>query len=67
MVDWNTILVGAALVASSVNSLLTTFMLFSQLNEKMKLLRALHSVSSAMVIAAKKKPHLRRKGNVTGS
>jgi hypothetical protein len=55
--DLETTLISAALVASSVNSLLTTITLFHQVNEKMKLLQALQSVSKAMVTVVKKTPH----------
>lgn len=56
MVDADTILVSIALVATSINTLLTTFTLLHQVNEKTKLLKTLHTVSSALIIVAKKGP-----------
>ena len=52
--DLDTVLVSAALVASSVNTLVTTFMLFTQLNEKVKLARALHGLTKATTVIAKR-------------
>ena len=61
--DLDTVLVSAALVASSINTLISTFMLFTQLNEKVKLLHALQSLSRAMVFVAKKTPFKKKPGN----
>jgi hypothetical protein len=62
MADWDTILVSVALVATSVNTLLTTFTLLHSVNEKAKLLKTLHTVSTALVVVAKKRPIRTRLG-----
>ena len=56
MVDADTVLVSVALVATNINTLLTTFTLLHQVNEKTKLIKTLHTVSSALIIVAKKRP-----------
>jgi hypothetical protein len=43
--ELNTILVSAALVASSINTLITTFLLFHQINEKVRLAKAIHGLT----------------------
>jgi hypothetical protein len=58
-----TVLLGAAVVASAINSLLTTITLFHQVNEKTKLLHAIHSMAYSMATVAKSVPGLRLKEN----
>jgi len=60
-----TTLVSAALVASSVNSLLTTISLLTQLNEKMKLMRNLTAATKALTTVVEKMPHV--KGHSAGA
>ena len=60
MVDLETALLSAAIVASAINSLLTTITLFHQVNEKMKLMHALQSVSSSLAAVVKKTPFIRK-------
>jgi hypothetical protein len=73
MVDLNTVLVSAALAATSINTLITTFLLFHQFNEKTRVLKVIQKATTAMVIVAKKHPHLERphlrgrRGNATAS
>jgi hypothetical protein len=61
MVSLETALLSAAIVATSINSLLTTITLFHQVNEKMKILHSLQTVSNALIVVAKKTPHPRFK------
>ena len=67
--DLNTLLVSAALVASSLNSLLTTITLTYQVNERTKILNAMYGLLgrrrngrhySGKAYAAGRKPRLRR-------
>jgi hypothetical protein len=53
MVDLETALLSAAIVATSINSLLTTITLLHQVNEKMKLLHALQTVTSTLATVVK--------------
>jgi len=61
MVSLETTLLSAAIVATSINSLLTTITLFHQVNEKMKILHSLQTVSNALIVVAKKTRHPRFK------
>ncbi|MGA2789825.1 MAG: hypothetical protein ABSF00_03535 [Candidatus Bathyarchaeia archaeon] len=56
MVDADTVLVSVALVATSINTLLTTFTLLHSVNEKAKLIKTIHAVTKALVVVAKKAP-----------
>jgi len=60
--DADTVLVSVALVATSINTILTTFTLLHQLNEKAKLIKTIHAVTSALVVVAKKGPIRTRLG-----
>jgi hypothetical protein len=63
MVDADTILVSVALVATSINTILTTFTLLHSVNEKAKLIKTIHTVTKALVVVAKKGPIRSRLGS----
>jgi hypothetical protein len=60
LADWDTVLVSIALVATSINTILTTFTLLHSVNEKAKLIKTIHTVTKALVIVAKKRPIMTR-------